>query len=94
MRILLTLGIFIFAMTLTKVSVFLNLAGSIGGITLLYILPVVIYNLNAKGISQEKIILNWVISGVGLFAGLCGIYVSLKEIFADMENGFDFLFYF
>lgn len=47
MRVVLTLGIFCVAMTLTKVSVFLNLAGSIGGIALLYIIPVIVYNMNA-----------------------------------------------
>lgn len=47
MRIILTLGIFCIAMTLKKVSVFLNLAGCIGGIALLYIIPVIIFNLNA-----------------------------------------------
>lgn len=51
MRIVLTLGIFSFAMTLTKVSVFLNLAGSIGGIALLYLIPVIIYNMNAENVS-------------------------------------------
>jgi hypothetical protein len=46
MRILLIIGIFLIAMSLKKVSVFLNLAGSIGAISLIYIIPVITYNLN------------------------------------------------
>lgn len=77
MRVVLTLCIFCVAMTLTKVSVFLNLAGSIGGISLLYIIPVLVYNMNVENVSNTKIICNWIMSGIGLFAGLCGIYTSL-----------------
>ena len=58
------------AMTLKNISMFLNLMGHLSGITLVYIIPIIIYNLNESGVSNNKIIINWIIAGSGNFVGI------------------------
>jgi len=68
------------AMTLKNISMFLNLMGHLSGITLVYIIPIIIYNLNESGVSNNKIIINWIIAGSGIFVGINGLIVSIKDL--------------
>ena len=54
--------------------------GHLSGITLVYIIPIIIYNLNESGVSNNKIIINWIIAGLGIFVGMNGLIVSIKDL--------------
>lgn len=43
--------VFIVAMALKNISIFINLVGSCSGITLVYVFPVILYNLNETDVS-------------------------------------------
>jgi len=51
---------------------FLNIVGSFAGITMVYVLPVALYNLKGTSSKLKKNI-NWLVGGFGLLSGLVAI---------------------
>ncbi|EGR27997.1 transmembrane amino acid transporter protein, putative [Ichthyophthirius multifiliis] len=80
-RVFFTLFIFLSALLLNKVSIFINLIGSVCGTTLSYAIPVIICNKCNKNLSKEQYYINCLILIIGIGFGFFGIKSTIQAFY-------------
>lgn len=81
LRVTCLLLVFVIAIMFNRLTVFLNLIGSIAGTFFCFILPVLVYEKNMPNISYQEFYLHRAIMTLGIIFAILGIASSLSSIF-------------
>lgn len=80
-RVISLLVVFLIATMFNRLTVFLNLIGSIAGTFFCFILPVVIYEKNMPNVSENVVLFHRAIMLLGIIFGIIGIVSTFDSIF-------------
>ncbi|EAS07842.1 transmembrane amino acid transporter protein (macronuclear) [Tetrahymena thermophila SB210] len=84
LRVASLLFIFFFAIVFKRLTVFLNLIGSIGGCFFAFILPVIVYEYSMPEASQKKIYFHRGLLVLGVIFSFFGTLSSLRDIYRSL----------
>ncbi|KAL4445498.1 hypothetical protein ABPG74_004572 [Tetrahymena malaccensis] len=84
LRVVSLIFIFFFAIVFKRLTVFLNLIGSIGGCFFAFILPVVVYEYSMPEASQKKIYFHRGLLVLGVIFSFFGTLSSLRDIYRSL----------